>query len=223
MSTFILHWFSPVLVMLCVAGGLASCTDSGIDPDTAVIIGEGKDTVTQIEFQKAYVVAGIVGIEGNILSDGFVSFRREYNLDSLPDGSITGLRDVYLKADFANPDNPDARHAFYPLQELEVFVPELNVESNMAGSIHPLERFDNNRQKGGLKATFRHSNQVVELLTEAGGARNTGYTQITGIDTVERTVGLFVTADLLNTSPPSGATRRIVDQMVIEIALEIPY
>ncbi len=206
-----------------LVGGLVSCTDSGIDPDTAVIIGEGKDTIKQIEFQKAYVLAGIIGIEGNIQTDGFVTFRREYSVDSLRNGAVTGLKDVYLKADFRNGAAPNTRHAFYPLEELEVFVPALEVPTRGAGTVLPLEAFDANRKTGGLKANFRHNNDAVELSTGKDDSLSTGYAQITSIDPQQRTVSLFVAADLVNTTPASGSTRRIVDRMVIEIALEIPY
>ena len=219
-QTFCISYLGAALLLML---GLASCADSGIDPETAVIIGEGKDTITQIDLQKAYVLAGIIGIEGNVVTDGFVTFRREFTIDSLRNGAVTGLRNIYLNADFGTPSNQSDRHAFYPLHTLEVFIPYLKVDPGNLGSVMALEEYDRAKGLSGLKAVFRHNGDSVDLHTSIGAGFNSGYAQITEVDTAQKMTRLFVKANLVNTVPPSAGTRRIVDEMQIEIAIELPY
>lgn len=213
---------SGVGIMMLLVFGLASCADSGIDPDTAIIVGEGKDTIRQIDLQKAYVLAGIIGIEGNVVTDGFVTFRREFTIDSQQNGVVTGLRNIYLNADFGMPANQSDRHAFYPLNTLEVFIPYLQIDPDSPGSLFALEDYDRAKGMSGLKAVFRHNGDSVDLHTSVNST-NRGYAQMTEVDTTERMTRLFVKAELVNTVPPSAGARRIVDEMQIEIAIELPY
>lgn len=209
---------------MVIAGTLlSSCTDSGVDPETAVYVGgEVKGTDT-FNLQKAYIEAGIIGESGNVMIGDFVEFGHvtQYSVDTARDGTVLGLRDLHLKTTFGDEDDPSVRHTFYPLRELQFRIPVLEWTNTNGGTPVDLKQDPDIRgTTGGLKALFVHNGNSVTLVTTPDNDKNHAY--ITGIDTRQRTIGLFVKADLTN--PLSrGTPNRVVDRLVVEIALQLPY
>lgn len=207
---------------------LVSCSDSGVDSDTArYVVGEGRDTTSTLpDLQKAYIEAGIVGEGGNLLASDFVNFSRvtQYGVDTLPDGRVKGLRDVHLSASFGDPDDASARHNFYPLRELQFRIAGLSAGGQGTNGGVPAELEDDPDQRSGtgLKALFAHMGTAVTLVTRPGDPKSRGYAYISGVDPAKRTIGLHVEADLTNPIAP-GTPNRVVDRLVVRIDLQLPY
>ncbi|MGE3800290.1 MAG: hypothetical protein AB7H80_04655 [Candidatus Kapaibacterium sp.] len=216
--------YSLLFCLLFLSVGIISCSDSGLDPETAeVIVGDGKDTNAFPDLQKVTLEAGFVGDESKVVTE-FVNFRRltRYSVDTLSDGSVTGLRRVSLIAELKEDTSTgNVRQRLAPLRLLRVNIPYLSVGVTGVGNeIDLTEDPDKgNLMIGGIKVVLENNDM---LLTDAEDRfNNWGSAQITSVNERDRKIILRINADLLNNASqsPLPPLRRLTLKMV----MELPY
>ena len=199
---------------------LISCGDSGLDPETAeVIVGDGKDTTELPDLQKVAVEAGFVGDEPKIVTD-FVSFRRivDYNVDTLDDGTVIGLKQLRMEADLSSIVSSNGRRIFAPIQTLRIHVPYIAID--LLGNGRAIELTDDpdaQTTRGGIKVLLENN----EVLTASGEISNWASAIIVGVDQQERDIVLRINADLLNRQ--SQSPRPSLRRLILEMVMELPY
>ena len=73
--------------------------------------------------------AGVVGDEPEVVTD-FLSFRRivDDKVDTLDDGTVTGLRQVQMEADLSTIVSSSGRRIFTLIQTLKIHIPYIEVD-----------------------------------------------------------------------------------------------
>ncbi|MCB0710897.1 MAG: hypothetical protein KDD67_01055 [Ignavibacteriae bacterium] len=218
------HIHRLFLCLLFLSVGIAACSDSGLDPETAeVIIGDGRDTNALPDLQKVTLEAGFVGDESKVVTE-FVNFRRltRYSVDTLSDGSVTGLRRLSLIAELKEDTSAgNVRQRLAPLRLLRVNIPYLSVGVTGVGrEIDLTEDPDkNDLMVGGIKVILENNDM---LLTDADDRfNNWGSAQITSVNERERKIILRITADLLNNA--SQAPLPPLRRLTLKMVMELPY
>ncbi len=211
------------LLVLLTAAGISACSDSGVDAETAkVIIGDVKDTNALPDLQKVTLEAGFVGEESKVVTE-FVNFRRlaRYTVDTLDDGSVTGLRGVSMVAELADDSSTAGlRRRLSPLRLLKIHIVHLPVGLTGVGKeIDLTDDPDTAPRVGGIKAVLESGD--VLMTDEEDNTSNWGAAHIVSVNERNRKIILRVKADLLNRSGqnPTPPLRRLTLNMV----MELPY
>lgn len=224
MNPFHYHILGVLLLSLSTAL-VVGCSDAGVDPDTATVIGgDVNDTIPQLDLQKASVSVGFVGgVNGNTVIDNFIRFERRvrYQLDTLDDGYPVRVRSIVLEAKLdSDEDEADADRSnpFHPMKGIRLEIPTIAIRPNGTGEtriIGPLGA--NQLDRAALRLSMVRPGERAELIVrEDATTGDAGSVKIIAVDPNERTITMVVDARL-NHERAEHLPRTIVLRMVFEL------
>ena len=221
-STYYIRKKGLLLSLPLLFGLLVGCNDSGLDPETAeVVFGEQGDMVELPDIQKVALEAGFKGDQVKVITE-FVDFRRlaRYRVDMLDDGSVTGLRGLYMEATIDD-NAQNNRRSLSPLRKLVLRVEHLPVTLFGTGeTIDLTDDLDGNVIRvGGVKAVLDNGDILMTDAVERDV--NWAEARIESVDEVKRRIVLRIKADLVNMA--SGSTPSRLHGLALDMLMELPY
>lgn len=217
--------FLVSVLALPLLASISGCGDAAVDPETAeYVLGEGKDTITVPDLSKTgSIMVGFTGSTTNSAIWNMVALRTppQFSIDSLSDGTIAGVKNLYVSTEFGNPDDAAEPHALYPLRALTIAVPALVLDASGQGMYAdllldplagPLSR------EGGVHATLWTDRRIDmatgDILSQFGNSlQSSGYARIQSLDAAQRIVQVRIDATLYNVqsdTDPSAMTFRLL-------------
>lgn len=212
----------PIMLLIMVG-----CSETGVDPDTAIVIGNDiGDTIPELDLQKGVVKVGFLGDNsGNTVVENFVQFehRVRYNVDTLSDGSPVALKGVMLQAvldDEEDAEDLDRSNPFHPLRRLTLAIPSIEIRPNGTGMTEILgDPAARGLTTAAISIGLRRGDDVATLYVRGNGqVREAGEVRITSVKPHERLIGLSVDVELYH-----DRVDRLPGRVVISILLELPY
>lgn len=206
---------------------LSGCGETGVDPDTAKVIGgDVADTISQLDLQKAVVKAGLLGgAGGNSVVESFIRFehRVRYLVDTLDDGSPLRLRTIRLEAsldDTADLEDSDNSNPFHPVRGLEIAIPAIDIRPNGTGEVPIVGSIGGVAQgHAAIRLYMARVGESAELWVHSDSTfGDAGYVQITSVNPRERVINLSIYARLHH-----DRADRLPHTVILEMLLQLPY
>ena len=218
------HLFLLLPIVLLIMVG---CSETGVDPDTATVIGNDLgDTIPELDLQKGVVKVGFLGDNsGNTVVENFVQFehRVRYKVDTLDDGSPVALKGVLLQAvldDDEDAEDVDFSNPFHPLRRLTLAIPSIDIRPNGTGTVAILgDPAARALSTAAISVGLRRGDDEATLNVRPNGpAREAGEVRVTSVNPGERLISLSVNVELHH-----DRVDRLPGRVIISILLELPY